>query len=113
MLIRYRLKDAEKTEKDTECAAKPSVDTDRRHSRTGRPPLSPGPTLSVTTSPTEYVRDISWEAYTDLRSLVSVQQVRPFAFRLPWPCGARAPRYNLLDRLETKDWNRQRVAWRM
>ena len=82
MLIRYRLKDAEKTEKDTEGAAKPSVDTDRRQSRTGMPPLSPGPTLSVTTSPTEYVRDISWEAYTDLRSLISVSQVRPFA----WLC---------------------------
>ncbi|RPD57709.1 hypothetical protein L226DRAFT_165161 [Lentinus tigrinus ALCF2SS1-7] len=84
VLIRYRLKDAEKTEKDTESgAAKPSVDTDRKQFRAGIAPLSPGPTLTTTTTPTEYVRDISWEAYTDLRSLISVSQIHPFA----WLCG--------------------------
>lgn len=83
VLIRYRLKDAEKTERDTESTAKPSVDTYRRTSCASVPRLAPGSTLSATTTPTEYVRDISWEAYNDLRSLISVSQVHPFA----WLCG--------------------------
>ncbi|KAI0688158.1 hypothetical protein C8T65DRAFT_700674 [Cerioporus squamosus] len=84
VLIRYRLQDAEKTEKDTEsAAAKPSVDADRKQFRAGMQPLYPGPVLSATTTPTEFVRDISWDAYTDLRSLISVSQVHPFA----WLCG--------------------------
>ncbi|RDX49323.1 hypothetical protein OH76DRAFT_1403908 [Lentinus brumalis] len=84
VLIRYRLADAEKTEQDTESAApKLSVDTARKQFRAGMQTLSPGPVLSATTTPTEIVRDITWEAYTDLRSLISVSQVHPFA----WLCG--------------------------
>ena len=83
LLIRYRLTDAQRKEADTEHPGfpPPRPQADQPVELLSMPPAFAFPCTA----------DHEWSAYTDLRSLVSVQQVRPFAFRLPWPCGARAP----------------------
>ena len=82
VLIRYRLSDAEEKEAAAEHPTSSASDTDRKEPRTQQPlpPPSAPSDLHIAKSPTEYVRDVSWDTFMDLRSLVSVHQVQPFAW---------------------------------